>query len=324
MSLRHVYERTFDEDVTSIERSRSGCPECGGLVHTSSIETACEDCGLVLEDRPIDHGPEWRAFDETEGNERKRTGPPLTPIRHDHGLSSEIGFDQADANGSTLSGRKRSQIARLRREHRRGRWSSKAEQNLAHGFSEVRRIVGALDLQRSLRDQACRLYRTATGEDLIRGRSIEAMAAASVYAACRCAGLPRTLQEVSVTSAVSHERVQNAYSVLNRELELPTVPMEPLEYVPRVTSALDLSVETRQRAAALAKQAVRTGVANGYNPAGVAAGCVYQAAREQDERVTQAALAGAAEVTPMTIRTRWNELQTILDSGDAQPRRGNV
>ncbi len=107
------------------------------------------------------------------------------------------------------------------------------------------------------------------------------MATASVYAACR-AGLPRTLQEVSVTSTVSHERVQNAYSVLNRELELPTVPMEPLEYVPRVTSALGLPAGTRQRAAALAKQAVRTGVANRYNPAGVAAGCVYQAAREQD------------------------------------------
>ena len=324
MSLRHAYARTFDEDVATADQSSSGCPECGGIVHTNSIETVCDDCGLVLEDRPIDHGPEWCAFDNTERIERTRTGPALTPTRHDRGLSSEIGFDQTDANGTTLSGRKRSQIGRLRREHRRGRWSSKAEQNLAHGFSEVRRIVGVLDLPRSLRDQACRLYRTAAGEDLIRGRSIEAMAAASVYAACRCAGLPRTLQEVSVTSAISHERVQNAYRVLNRELELPTVPMEPLEYVPRVTSALDLSGGTRQRAAALAKQAVRTGVANGYNPGGVAAGCVYQAAQEQGERVTQAALADAAEVTPMTVRARWNELQTVLDGGDEQPRRGNA
>jgi transcription initiation factor TFIIB len=324
MSLRNVYERTFDEDVPGAEQSSSGCPECGGLVHTNSIETVCDDCGLVLEDRPIDHGPEWCAFDETERIARTRTGPALTPTRHDRGLSSEIGFDRTDANGTTLSSRKRSQIGRLRREHRRSRWSSKAEQNLAHGFSEVRRIVGALDLPRNLRDQACRLYRTAAGEDLIRGRSIEAMAAANVYAVCRCAGLPRTLQEVSVTSAVSHERVQNAYSVLNRGLELPTVPMEPPEYVPRVTSALELSTGTRQRAAALAKQAVRTGVANGYNPAGVAAGCVYQAVRERDERVTQAALADAAEVTPATVRARWNELQTALDGGDDQPRRGNA
>ena len=146
MSLRHVYERTFDEDVASIERSSNGWSECGGLVHTNSIETACEDCGLVLEDRPIDHGPEWRAFDETESNERKRTGPALTPTRHDHGLSSEIGFDQTDANGSTLSGRKRSQIARLRREHRRGRWFLWRKGNRRGNLRRLQEIrTGALD-----------------------------------------------------------------------------------------------------------------------------------------------------------------------------------
>ena len=324
MSLRDTYERAFDEDVPIREQSSTGCPECGGLVHTNSIETVCDDCGLILEDRPIDHGQEWCAFDEIERTERTRTGPPLTPIRHDRGLSSEIGFDRTDANGTTLSGRKRGQLTRLRREHRRGRWSSKAEQNLAHGFSEVRRIIGALDLPRSLRDQACRLYRTAASEGLIRGRSIEAMAAAGVYAACRCVGLPRTLEEVSAMSAVAHERVQNAYRVLNRELELPTVPIEPQEYVPRIGSALELSSVIRQRAAALARQAVHTGVANGCNPAGVAAGCVYQAAQELDERVTQIALADAAEVTPMTVRTRWNDIQTVLSDGDDRPQRGNA
>ena len=322
MSLREIYERTFDEDVPAAEQSNSGCPECGGLVHTNSIETACEDCGLILEDRPIDHGPEWHAFNEAERTERERTGPALTPTRHDRGLSSEIGFDRTDANGTTLSGRKRSQIGRLRREHRRGRWSSKAEQNLAHGFSEVQRIVGALDLPRSLRDQACRLYRTAAGEDLIRGRSIEAMAAASVYAACRCAGLLRTLEEVGGTSAVSHERVHNAYSVLNRELELPTVPVEPPEYVPKLMSALDVSPAARQRAVDLAKQVATSGVANGCHPAGVAAGCVYQATKELDERLTQAALADAAEVTPMTVRARWKQLQTLLNGSSNQPCRG--
>lgn len=322
MPARDIYERAFDEDDHDHPGSQ-GCPECGGTVHTSTIETACEACGLVLSEHPIDHGPEWRSFDD-ERPGRERTGPPLTPTRHDRGLSSEIGFDRTDANGTALSGRKRRQLGRLRREHRRGRWASKAEQNLAHGFSEVRRIVGVLDLLESLRDQACRLYRTAASEDLIRGRSIEAMAAASVYAACRCVGLPRTLDEVSAPSVVALERVQNAYTVLNRELELPTVPVGPLEYVPRVTSTLGLSAATHQRAAVLAKLAVRSGVANGCNPAGVAAGCVYQAAQEQDERVTQTALADATEVTPMTVRARWKDILTVLDGGDDQSPQANV
>ncbi|MFC6943107.1 transcription initiation factor IIB family protein [Salinirubellus sp. GCM10025818] len=324
MSLRDIYERTFDEDVHNGEQSGPACPECGGIVHTNSIETACEDCGLVVEDRPIDHGPEWRAFDDDERDRRKRTGPPLTPTRHDRGLSGEIGFDRTDANGTTLSGQKRHQLARLRREHRRGRWSSKAEQNLAHGLTEVRRIVSALDLPRSLRDQACQLHRTATEEDLIRGRSVEAMAAASVYAACRCAGLPRTLEEVGATSAVSNERVQNSYGVLNRELELPTVPMDPIEYVPKLISTLDVSPVTRQRAVTLARKVTTSGAANGCHPAGVAAGCVYQAAQEQEERITQAELADAAEVSVMTVRAQWKQLQTILDEPSSQSQRGNA
>jgi len=187
----------------------------------------------------------------------------------------------------------------------------------------VRRIVAALDLPRSLRDQACRLYRTAAREDLIRGRSIEAMAAASVSAACRCAGLPRTFTEVGAMAAVSDERVRNAYGVLNRELELPTVPMEPPEYVPKLTSVLGASLATRQRAVDLAEQLASSGGASGCHPAGVAAGCVYQASLEQGERITQAALADIAEVTPVTLRARWNQLQSVLNESSNQHHRGD-
>jgi transcription initiation factor TFIIB len=69
----------------------------------------------------------------------------------------------------------------MRREQTRGRWQSKAERNLAHGLGEVRRLASALELSESIRDQACQLFRSAQSEDLLRGRSIEAIAAASVY-----------------------------------------------------------------------------------------------------------------------------------------------
>jgi transcription initiation factor TFIIB len=105
MPARDIYERTFDEDGHD-HRGSSGCPECGGTVHTNSVETTCDDCGLVLSEHPIDHGPEWRSFDD-DRDDPERTGPPLTPTRHDRGLSTEIGFDQTDVKGTALSGRKR-------------------------------------------------------------------------------------------------------------------------------------------------------------------------------------------------------------------------
>ena len=166
----------------------------------NSVETVCEDCGLVVAEHRIDHGPEWRRMAD-DGSTLPRTGAPLTPTRHDRGLSTEIGR-KSDGNGNTLSGQKRCQLGRLRREHNRGRWRSKAEQNLAHGLAKTRRVASVLDLPASIHDQACALYRSASSEDLLPGRSIEAVAAASVYAACRCNALPRTLPEVGNVAKV--------------------------------------------------------------------------------------------------------------------------
>ncbi|WP_435066116.1 transcription initiation factor IIB, partial [Halobaculum sp. EA56] len=156
MAIRDIYVTDFDEDGQT-ESNPNQCPECDGRVTTNAVETICEDCGLVIDEQRIDHGPEWRGFDE---DERERTGAPLTAARHDRGLSTEIGRG-TDANGNSLSEQKRRRLFRMRREQTRGRFQSKAERNLAHGLSEVRRISSALELSETLRDQACQLFRSA-------------------------------------------------------------------------------------------------------------------------------------------------------------------
>ena len=52
---RDIYETAFDEDV---QPTSNQCPECDGRVTTNAAETVCDDCGLVLDDLRIDHGPE--------------------------------------------------------------------------------------------------------------------------------------------------------------------------------------------------------------------------------------------------------------------------
>jgi len=307
MATSDIYERRFDEDVPS--DTTSNCPECGGQVRTNAVETTCEDCGLVLDDSPIDHGPEWRVFGDDE-NDPERTGAPITPTRHDRGISTEIGW-KVDGNGNDLSSKKRTQLGRLRREHSRGRWRTKAERNLAQGLSEVRRVACALGVSDSVRDQACRLFRSAQGEGLLPGRSIESMAAASVYAACRCNELPWTLGEISDVSRVTRSRVENAYSVLDQELGIPAVPPSPQRYVPRLASELGLSDEMRNLAEHLAKEAEDRGLANGRNPAGVAAGCVYEAAQKYNAEITQRKLGECADVSTMTVRNRWREIEQV-------------
>ena len=137
MATREIYGQTFDEDVSS-DRTAT-CAECGGQVRTNSIKTACEDCGLIIDEPQIDHGPEWRSYNE-KTDSQSRVGPPRTVARHDNGLSTEIGRWR-DGNGNQLAGSKRSRLSRMRREHSRGRFGSKSERNLAHGLGGMGIIV---------------------------------------------------------------------------------------------------------------------------------------------------------------------------------------
>mgnify|MGYP000743051555 CR=1 FL=1 len=306
MTARDIYESDFDEDVQQNEHNT--CPECSGFVTTNSRETVCDSCGLVLEDRPVDRGPEWRSFPDQ--SDRERTGPPLTATRHDNGLSTEIS-DNGEIDGH-LSVRRRRQLERFRREHRRARHRSKREQNQMYGLFEVRYVTEALDLGDSIHEQACQLFRTAQEADLLHGRCIESIAAAAVYGTCRINGLPRTESEVAEAARCGAEAFRNAYHVLNRELELPTAPQRPEQYLPQFASKLGVPDVVQLKAADIARRAAERGLSNGQQPSGVAAACLHVAAERSMFSITQRELATTADVSAMTIRKQRNRIQAEL------------
>jgi transcription initiation factor TFIIB len=278
------------------------CPECDGRLNANGDETVCGECGLVVAEDRIDHGPEWRSFADDDTNP-ERTGAPLTRSRHDRGLSTEIG------RSTRLKGRKRRQMARLRRQHNRARISSKRDRNQIYAFTEIRRLVSTLSLPEQVRDHACSLVRSAQKEDIVRGRSLEGFAAASVYAACRVAGVSRTIDEVTEVARADADEQQAAYDALNRELGLPVGPIDPVEYIPRFASKLDVDSAVECRARALAEEAHDAGITTGRNPSGVAAACLYTAARDTDSQLTQQETADVAGVTPVTLRNTYTDLQ---------------
>lgn len=278
------------------------CPECDGALDASGCETVCADCGLVVAEDAIDRGPEWRSFEDDEG-EKARTGAPLTRSRHDRGLSTEIG------RSTRLKGRKRRQMNRMRREHRRAQTDSKRDRNKMLGFIEVRRVVSGLDLSDTIRDRACVLFESAQDKDLLVGRSIEGFAAAAVYANCRTSGVSRTLHEVSAAAQSTEDELRVAYDALNRELGLPTGPIDPREYLPRFASDLSVPHDVERRGEELVERAHSESIVAGRNPGGVAAGCLYTAARELDHELTQADAADAADVSPVTLRSTFQALQ---------------
>ena len=277
------------------------CPECSGALRADDCETVCTDCGLVVDEHAIDPGPEWRSFAEDD-TDPERTGAPLTRSRHDRGLSTEIG------RSTRLKGRKRRRMARLRRQHKRTQIRSKAERNRVHAFTEIDHVVNALDLPESLKERSCVLFESAQKEGLLQGRSLEGFAAAAVYATCRTASVSRTLEEVVDAARATRNELDVAYDALNRELGLPTGPIDPREYLARFASKLDLPASVERRARELAARAREEGIDNGRNPCGVAAACLYTAAQQENVPVTQERAAAVADVTPVTVRATYEAL----------------
>lgn len=310
MSLRDIYERGFDEDDTEAVAVET-CPDCEGSLTTAGWETCCSECGLVVEERTIDYGPEWTAH-EGQGREPSRVGPPVTLTRHDRGLSTEISHG-GDARGDPLSATKRRQISRLRTHHQRARWSSKQEQNLSHACGEIARLVAALDLPRLVREEASLLFRRAQAANIVQGRSLEAVTSGCVYAACRLLGFVRTVEEIAEVARCPKSKVTLGYTLLNIELGLAIAPVGPCEYIPSFASDCGAAGDVERRALELAAAACEAGVNNGCNPAGIAAASLYVASREFGDRITQADLADAAEVSIPTLRRRFRELRELVE-----------
>ena len=181
-------------------KSELVCPECGShniVRDPTRGELICADCGLVLTDKLIDSGAEWRAFTQEETNKRSRVGLPLTPLIHNKGLSTLIDSSNKDAYGRPIASRKRAQMVRMRRMHIRSQLQSSVARNLSAALRELERLSSQLGIPRSVREEAATIYRKIITERKIRGRSTDAMIAATLYLACRLRKIPRTLGEVA-------------------------------------------------------------------------------------------------------------------------------
>ncbi|MEM2136582.1 MAG: transcription initiation factor IIB [Candidatus Methanomethylicia archaeon] len=293
------------------EKIIKACPECGStniVIDSQRAEITCLNCGLVISDRITDPGPEWRAFNPEQKEKRTRVGAPMTLTIHDKGLSTIIDWKDKDSYGKDLNPKKRAQIYRLRKWQRRVRISDATERNLAFALQEIERISSQIGLPKSVHEEAALIYRKAVEGKLVRGRSIESMAAAAIYAACRRYNIPRTLDEITKVSRVGKKDIGRSYRFMAKELIKKINPTNPVEYIPRLVSQLGLFGETQTKAKIIVDAAKMSGLTSGRGPIGVAAAAIYVASVILDEKRTQREIAMAAGVTEVTIRNRYKEL----------------
>ena len=275
-------------------------------------EYVCALTGEVIEHRAVSQGPEWRAFTPEEREKRSRVGGPLSPMVHDRGLTTVIDWRDRDASGKKLEPKKRLEFLRYRRWQIRSRIQSSIDRNLAQAMNELDRLANQLRLTRQVREEASIIYRKAVERGLVRGRSIESVVAAAVYVACRLKKVPRTLDEIAAHTKASRKEIARCYRLLVRELQIKVPIADPIDYIPRMGSLLDLSGNTMRRAAEILRIAKERALTAGKDPAGLAAAAIYIATILEGERRTQKEIASIAGVTEVTVRNRYKELAKQL------------
>ena len=243
-----------------------------------------------------------------EKEKRSRVGGPLNQTIHDRGLSTLIDWKDKDAMGRTLDPKKRLEVLRWRKWQIRARIQSSIDRNLAQAMNELERIANLLNVPKPVKDEAALIYRKAVEKGLVRGRSIESVVAAAIYAACRRLKIARTLDEISQFTKANRKEVARCYRLLLKELDISVPVSDPKDHVTRIGSLLGLSGATMKKAAEILEKAKELGLTAGKDPAGLAAAAIYIASLLNEERRTQKEIAQVAGVTEVTVRNRYKEL----------------
>ncbi|RLE90899.1 MAG: transcription initiation factor IIB [Thermoprotei archaeon] len=286
------------------------CPNCGSdklIRDPARGEIICAVCGYVVREREIDRGPEWRAFTPEERERRSRVGAPISTVMGDT-LTTDIDWRSKDASGRQIEGSRRLDMHRLRKWHIRTRVQTSIERNLSQARIELERLAAQLDLPQHVKEHALEIYRRALETGLVRGRSIESVMAAAIYAACRDLKVPRTLDEIAKFTRAGRKDVARCYRLLVREANVRVPLPDARDFVSRIAGALNLRGETVKMAKEILKKAKEAGLTAGKDPAGLAAAAIYIAAIKTGDIRTQKDVARAAQVTEVTVRNRYKEL----------------
>jgi len=297
--------------------SSEECRVCGSsqlVTIPDSGEIVCEHCGAVISDKTEEK--EWRTFVTStagkKGDDENRTGMPFSLARSDKGLSTIIGRTNKDAKGTKINSSMISAIERLRRWDSRIKVYTSTDKNLTQAFAQLDTLKDKLGLPSAVIEKTAYIYRKAQENRLVVGRSISALLAAAIYAACREMGIPRTLNDIARKSNVKRKSVAKYYRQLLLELDLMIPMVEPMKCITRIANKAKVSEKTKHHAINIMNTVIENEISAGKDPMGLAATVIYASCIKTGEIKTQKQLADAADISDMTLRTRLKDLKHQL------------
>lgn len=258
---------------------------CGDLV--------CSQCGLVVGDRVIDVGSEWRTFANDGSNkDMSRVGAAENPLLEGAELTTLIANTGREAYGvDPETGRP---------VYKNKKNLSIGDRTLTSAFKEIDQMANRLNLPKSVVNTANKIFKQVYDSKQCRGRANETIASSCLYMACRQEGAPRTLKEVCSVSRSNRRDIGKAFKKITKALDTNLKGISTTDFMSRFCSNLELSIAVQKAATYIAEKAMQLDDVAGKSPISVAAAAIYMACQASDtkkEKKEIGDIAGVAEVT---------------------------
>lgn len=185
------------------------------------------------------------------------------------------------------------------------------ESNLKIAIDKLDTLKNKLDLSNMLKEKSIRLYKKIIEKNIPKGRSVDAMVAATIYAACRDSDTPRTLNDITEATGLRKNSIARCYRAIlvTLNLQMPVSNIEPC--VLRIAKDIRISEKIKQRAMVILDNAKKQNHLAGKDPMGMAAAAIYLASMDMDDKIPQREIARISMLTEVTIRNRCNGLRLI-------------
>jgi transcription initiation factor TFIIB len=299
-----VKNNKIDEELPSKIR----CCE-NPFIESRDGNEICINCGLIFERTFV--GNERRAYTVEEIQSRRRTEPRW----RDFGPRTMLPNTKTDSKGKSIGAKEQALFSRLSKIQ--NSLISSIERNFWEAKPKLKMLTSKLNIPEYIAETAWKIYSIVAKKKLTMGRSINGFIAGSLYASIRVHDFPRLLDEVCEASLTPRRTVHRSLAMIIREvlpeLNLRYQPITAESLVFRFGNELDLPIQIQKNAINMLKDASKNGLKRtGKDPKGLAAACIYIAAKNASVRKTQSKVADVAKITEVTLRSRAKQIKSKL------------
>lgn len=288
-------ETVQEEPTTTSDETEVGCcPECDGedlVEDQKENHRACQDCGEIFVDSPFKFDPTYRQRSaiahtkETQITNNNTSGVEPAPI------GGKMDYAAKDGYGNFFSARRRTEIHRLRELDKAIDTSDQRTTTNRFGRNVIARITGHIETPDYVRERAFEIFKDALEADLLTGRSVELVAAASTALACEENGFSVNDDELESVAGEDGISIEETASHIEAKLEIGSHSPRYNQEIVDVCAELPIDHETERAGLELFEVLRHGDTADTHREEVHAAVAVYTAALKANTQISIETLA---------------------------------